>query len=306
MKKLVNGVKGLVSRVGFKIGKHSPEILLGAGIVGVVGATVLACKATTKVDEILKETKENVEKVNTVISDEKYNDMYSQEDAQRDLTIIYTKTAVNFVKLYAPAITLGIVSLGCILASHNIMRKRNLALSAAYFAVDKSFKEYRKRVANKFGNDIEKELRFNIKAEEVEEKVTDEKGKEKTQKTTIKVGDLEFSDYARFFDSSCPDWNKNSEYNLLFLKAQQQYANDLLISRGRLFLNEVYDLLGIERTQAGQVVGWVYDTKNPKGDNYVDFGIYEVKDPIKRRFVNGLENVILLDFNVDGDILTSM
>ena len=65
----------------------------------------------------------------------------------------------------------------------------------------------------------------------------------------------------------------------------------------------MYDLLGIQRTSAGQVVGWIYDESNPIGDNYVDFGIYDLHDEAKRNFVNGYERTILLDFNVDGDIL---
>ena len=190
--------------------------------------------------------------------------------------------------------------------SHNILRKRNVALAAAYTAVDKGFKEYRERVIERFGKEVDRELKYNIKAKEIEETVTDEKGNEKKVKTTIEVADPNLpSPYSKFFDEACPEWHKNPEYNLMFLRGQQRWANDVLMGRGYLFLNEVYQALGIPETEAGQVVGWIYDPDNPdhKGDNYVDFNIYDLHREKSRDFVNGYERSILLDFNVDGEIL---
>ena len=109
-----------------------------------------------------------------------------------------------------------------------------------------------------------------------------------------------YSMYARFYDESCPDWTSDSHYNLMLLKMRQEHANELLKSKGHLFLNDVYDLLGMPRSKAGQVVGWVYDEHNPIGDNFVDFGIY---DDSNSDFVNGYTRTIVLDFNVDGYIL---
>jgi hypothetical protein len=210
---------------------------------------------------------------------------------------------MKVAKLYAPAVLLGGASLGCLLASNDILRKRNAALSAAYMTVDKSFKEYRNRVTERFGEEVEKEIRYGIKAEQLETTVVDEDGNETTVTDTVKTMDPNlYSDYARFFDAASPYWQNDPEYNLMFLKAQQQYANDLLRAKGRLFLNDVYDMLGIEKTKAGQVVGWVYDRENPNGDNFVDFGIYDMSKERVRAFVNGYETNILLDFNVDGNI----
>ena len=287
----------------FKVRKHSPEILAAVGVVGVVGSTIMACKATTKLSEILDDTKESIDKIKEVEQDPKYEDKYNAEDAKKDLSIVYVQSGVKIVKLYLPALAIGTASLGCLLASNNILRKRNAALSAAYMTVDKSFKEYRKRVAERFGDEIEKEIRYNIKAQQIEETVVDENGNETTVVTEVKAADPNsYSDYARFFDESCAAWQNDPEYNLMFLKAQQQYANDLLKSRGRLFLNEVYRMLGIDETKAGQVVGWVYDAECPVGDNFVDFGIYDMSKERVRAFVNGYETNILLDFNVDGNI----
>lgn len=290
-------------KVELKAIKHSPEILAGVGVVGVVGSLVMACKATTKLSDILDESKEQLDKIKEVAADPAYEEKYSQDDAKKDTTITYVQTAMKVTKLYAPSVILCASSLGCLLASNNILKKRNAALSAAYMTVDKSFKEYRKRVADRFGEEVEKEIRYNIKAEEITK--VDEDGNEVTETVKVMNGTDDpnsYSDYARFFDESCAAWQNDAEYNFTFLKAQQQYANDLLKARGRLFLNEVYRMLGIDETKAGQVVGWVYNPDNPTGDNFVDFGIFNMQRERVRAFVNGYEPNILLDFNVDGVI----
>ena len=146
-----------------------------------------------------------------------------------------------------------------------------------------------------------------MKTKEFEEKVVDAKGKEKIEKKMTQVTDASeiegYSPYAKFYDDGCIGWEKDPELNLMFLRRQQDAATERLKSQGYLFLNDVYDMVGIPRTKAGQVVGWIYDEKHPVGDNFVDFGIYDVKKEVNRNFVNGYERTIILDFNVDGPIL---
>ena len=309
MNNIVNSATKTFHRVGFQIKKHSPEILLVTGITGVVTSAVMACKATTKVDAIIEESKKSIDMIHEGMEAGNICDVeYTEEDGKKDLAIVYIQTGVKFAKLYGPSVLLGLTSIGCILASNNIIHKRNVALSAAYTAIDRSFKGYRSRVIERFGENMDRELRYNIKTQEVKETVVDEEtGKKKTVKSTVSVVDPNtYSDYARFFDEYCAGWTKDAEYNLMFLRQQQNYANELLKTRGHLFLNEVYDMLGIDRTKAGNIVGWVYDEKNPVGDNFVDFGIYVLDNEKARDFVNGRERSILLDFNVDGDILSLM
>lgn len=309
MSNIVNSATKTFHRVGFQIKKHSPEILLVTGITGVVTSAVMACKATTKVDAIAEETKKSIDMIHEGMEAGNICDVeYTEEDGKKDLAIVYIQTGVKFAKLYAPSVLLGLTSIGCILASNNIIHKRNVALSAAYTAIDTSFKGYRSRVIERFGESMDRELRYNIKTQEVKETVVDEEtGKKKTVKSTVSVVDPNtYSDYARFFDEYCAGWTKDAEYNLMFLRQQQNYANELLKTRGHLFLNEVYDMLGIDRTKAGNIVGWIYDEKHPIGDNFVDFGIYVLDNEKARDFVNGRERSILLDFNVDGDILSLM
>ena len=288
--KLPAGINRAVNKVAFKMKKHAPEILVIAGVGGTIVTTVMACKATTKIDEVLAENKEQIAKTKNYVEETGFSDKYTEKDYQKDLTVMYTQRGLKLFKLYAPAIAVGTISITAILAGHNVLKKRNVALAAAYEVVNKNFKDYRGRVIDRFGNELDRELRYNIRKEEVEKTVIDEKtGKERTVKEITEIADIDpSSEYAKFFDESCPGWTKDPEYNLMFLRNQQQYANDLLESRGYLFLNEVYEMLGIQRTRQGQVIGWIYD-KNVI--DKVNFGIYNIANPANRRFVNGYEDL---------------
>ena len=289
-------------KAGLKLKKHSPEILVVGGVIGLVTSGVMACKATTKLSAILDDNKEQIELFDKVAANpEMVNEEYTVEDAEKDKKIVKVQTAVKVAKLYAPAVAIGVVSIGAIFASNNIMRKRNVALGAAYATVDQAFKDYRNRVVDRFGEELDKELRYNLKTKEVKETVEDENGKKKTVKRNIKYMDSPIpSEFAVIYDDGCAGWTKDPEDNKFFLIQQQRYANERLKRRGYLSLNEVYELLGFPSTKAGQVVGWLYDCKDPnyKGDNFVDFGLYNVDYEPNRDFVNGYERNIILDFNV--------
>ena len=306
--KLTKNVGKAFSKTKLQIQKHSPEILIIGGAVGVVTSAVMACRATTKLSKVMDEHKATVKQIHSVANNPEAlpeNKTYTKDDAKKDMAITYTQTSLKVIKLYAPSVILGALSLTCMITSNNILRKRNAGLAAAYAAVDNGFKNYRNNVVERFGKEVDKELKYGIKAKEFEETTTDENGKEKKVKKTVDVAGIDgYSDYARFYDNGCDNWQKDAEHNLWYLRQQQNYANDKLKAQGYLFLNDVYDMLGIPRTQAGQIVGWIYDDKNPdhKGDNHVDFGIYNINREANRDFVNGYEPTILLDFNVDGNI----
>ena len=303
---IISNLTRTLNRTGLKIKKHSPEILLAAGTVGVVVSGVMACKATLKVNEILDESKQQIDTIHSVAADPNMAEKYTAEDSKKDLAIVYTQTAVKMIKLYGPSVGLGVVSLGCMISSNRILSKRNVALAAAYTAVDKSFKEYRSRVVERFGKQLDKELRYNIKAKEVEEVSKDENGHEVVKKEVVDVIDDDpntYSPYSIVFDDGNEGWDPDPERTKFFLIQQQNWANERLKAKGHLFLNEVYDMLGARRTKAGAQVGWVYDENNVVGDNYVDFGIFDTRRSKARDFVNGYEKVIVLDFNVDGYIL---
>lgn len=284
--------------------KASPEIAMVAGGICIVAGVVFAAKGAIKAKEVIEEKNQTMQNVRDCR--EQNPDMYSEEDKQRDTVIVYSKMAVGLAKVYAPAIGFTAAGIGLMVLSRNILRSRNAALAAALATTTSSFKEYRKRVVEKYGADIDQMLRHNMRLEEVEKtEVNPETGKEETKKETFKVvNNKDISEYARFFDEYNRCWKKNPNANMMFLRAQQRYANDLLMMQGYLFLNDVYQMLGFDPTKEGQVVGWIYNPDDPKfkGDNYVDFGIYNVARERSRDFVNGYESSILLDFNVDGDI----
>lgn len=299
---IMKSVNGVASKTVMKLKKHSPEILVMAGIAGTVVSAVLACKATTKVAEILDETKGTLDTIHEGMETGAINGQeYTTEDGKKDTVVVYAQTGMKLAKLYASAIILGTLSITSILASNNILRKRNVALGAAYAAIDKSFKEYRGRVIERFGEQVDTELKYGIKAKKFEEiEVDPETGKEKKVKKTVMVADPNLqSDYAVYFDSKSRNYETNPDYNRMFLKAQQAFANDKLQTRGHLFLNEVLDDLDLPRTPAGQIVGWTKDGP----DGYVNFRIVEVE----RETEDGRhEPALLLDFNVEGNIWEKM
>lgn len=299
---IMKSVNGVASKTVMKLKKHSPEILVVAGIAGTVVSAVLACKATTKVAEILDETKGTLDTIHEGMETGAINGQeYTNEDGKKDTVVVYAQTGIKLAKLYGPAIILGTLSITSILASNNILRKRNVALGAAYAAIDKSFKEYRGRVIERFGEQVDTELKYGIKAKKFEEiEVDPETGKEKKVKKTVMVADPNLqSDYAVYFDSKSRNYETNPDYNRMFLKAQQAFANDKLQTRGHLFLNEVLDDLDLPRTPAGQIVGWTKDGP----DGYVNFRIVEVE----RETEDGRhEPALLLDFNVEGNIWEKM
>ena len=300
---IMSKVSGTFNKVGFGLKKRSPEILVAVGVVGTVVSAVMACKATTKIDTILDETKEQLDKIHEYAGNPDVAEKYNAEDARKDTAIVYAQAGVKLARLYAPAVGLGILSISSILASNNILRKRNMAISAALAAATQDFKDYRNRVIERFGKEVDHQLRYNIKAEEIEETVTDEKGREKKVKKTIEVADPNVSEYVKYFTRSNPYWENNPEYVEMFLRAQQNYANDKLKATGHLTLNDVYDMLGFHDSKAGMVVGWIYDPDHPNGDNYVEFDVKKVHLPDEQ---GGYEEAYAIDFNVDGNIYNEM
>ena len=304
----IQTAKFAIGRGGLILKKYSPEILTAAGVVGTVGSTVLACKATLKVEDILDEAKKKSNLINAVHDGEIEVDAeYTDKDYSKDLLVNRTQTAVKLIKLYGPAITLGALSITAILGGQHILRKRNVAVMAAYKLCEESFTNYRSRVKDELGEEKDRQFYYGITEETVKDKAKSKDGKTKTVTTKVeKVPDHLCSQYARFFDEANENWDKSPEQNMYFLKMVQNQMNDKLKARGHVFLNEVYDALGFERSEAGQLVGWLWNSDNTAmeaSDGYIDFGIFDGNSYAKRAFVNGDERSILLDFNVDDSMI---
>ena len=302
MEKIKNDIFSFASKLSVKAKKHAPEILIISGAIGTIAGAIVACKATIKAKDLIEEAKDQISDVKEVSEDEQYSEKYSEKDRKHDLALIYIQTGLKFVKLYSPAIIIEAASLAMIFASNNVLRKRVAAIGAAYATLDGSFKAYRKRVAEKYGEEAETAIRYGIESKEIEDSSDENSGKKKKSKTKADVAKV-IDDYSIVFDHEhSKAWEPDNDYNYTLISAEQSYANDILKSRGHLFLNEVYDRLGIARTKMGQIVGWVYkpDDENWKGDNFVDFRTKElyIDDPDGRPVKK-----IVLDFNIDGNVL---
>ena len=296
MKLNLTGMKQTFRKVGYFLRRYRPEINTGISIVSSVGSAIFTGKATLKADAIIKESKAKTAEIRK--TREEQPDVYSEEDMKKDLMTLKVQTGVKVAKAYAPAVGLQALSIGTNIHGTRILRQENAALAATATTAIATLNEYRKRV--KSGeNGIESDLKNYNGIEIVNaEQTNPETGKVETVSKMVRTDTNDISMYARFFDVGNPNWRKSPELNLAFLKEQQCYANDRLHADGFIFLNDVYDMLGIPKTEAGQYVGWV----DGMGDSFVDFGIYDPRDLPKRSFVNGDENAILLDFNVDGVI----
>ena len=304
LSKVSTSAARFAGKAEFTIKKNSPEILLGAGIVGFVGTVVLACRATCRADEVLEFHRrkiKDIEDAKEIADADPEGEMsYDIEIYRQDKAIRYLKTTGNLAKLYAPTVAVGTLSLACILTSRNIMQKRYLGVVAAYNGLSAAFEEYRKRVRDEYGEGLDKHFRYGTTYDELP--VYDENGKKTKEKEQVEKTDTEMvmptDDSCRFFDSSNPNWDKNPTFSMMWLRGQQNILNDILHTRGHVFLNEVYDALGFPHTPQGAVLGWI----DGEGDNCIDFGLYDPNKENVRRFVNGVDNVIMLEFNHDGVI----
>lgn len=288
MKLVPTAVTKVVAKQALVTSANAPKALFVVGVAGSVCSTVLACRATLKLDEVLETTREDL----YVAKNIEHKD-YTESDRSHDTVLIYARSVTSIAKLYAPAVLVGAASVAALTKSHNLLQERNLALTAAYAAIDRAYEGYRAQVVEKYGEDEDRELRQRAATQELAS--YDDAG----QPVPHKVDPNQHSVYARFFDEYSGSWSKEPEYNFVFLRCQQNMANDYLHARGHVFLNEVYDNLGLQRSRAGAVVGWILSEDS---DNYVDFGIFNAEGEARGDLVNGREGSILLDFNVDGVI----
>jgi hypothetical protein len=282
---------------------------MGLGIAGIVVTVVSACRATIKAEEVLDTHRNKMEYIKDAVEYPDPEDEYTDADEKRDKLITYTQTAVGMVRLYAPTIAIGGLSVACILYSNKILKKRYLGAVAAYNAISASYEAYRRRVREKYGEDVDYEMRYGVTRETVEEKVVNENGKTVKKKVEVEHITCDASDYARYWGPYLRDGIPNNnydrirEFNFMFLRGVEEEMNMLLHKRGYVFLNDVYDALGFEHTQLGQVIGWFDDDT---GDGYIDFGLEKLNNRDPKRFIKGHEGEFLLDFNCDGIIWDKM
>ena len=288
--------------------------LLIFGVAAGVGATVAACAGTIKAIDIIEEHNE----IKDMIKEAKeYPEKYSEQDAKQDTVKNYINTGKKLVLAYAPAAALGITSIFCIVAEHKMLQNKVThleetvaSLSAAYAAIDTAFKNYRKRVVDKYGEEEDRYFMYGEHEEIVETEVVGKDGKTKKKKEKkIVTNDISDVGYARFITYNnrllqyrdAQQHEVNWDRTINQIKCQQAWAQQKLEKNGYLFLNDVYEMLDLPKTEAGQVVGWIYDPENLSIDSEVDLGIYR---PTNYQTVNGeASDGIWIDPNVDGVII---
>lgn len=278
--------------------KNSPKILFFSGLA-LMGATVVtACRGTLQLEGTLEDIKSDRQDVEDDVR--RNPDRYSQKEINKLNAYITFRGVVRVAKLYAAPAALGVAAVACLTSSHNQLTRRNAGLSAALAATDRALNSYRDRVRDAYGEDKERELWRGEKTETVP--VLDDEGRETKSQTKKKIGGGH-SPYARIWGrDTSTEYDPRPEYNLAKLRSVQEYCTILLNHRGHLFLNEVYDELGLDRSSAGAVVGW--QSKKYGGlDGFVDFGVLVQGEEVRfLDFMTGDEEHILLDFNVDGEI----
>lgn len=296
-------LKTFINTVVIKTKKHSPEILIATAGICAVGGAVLACRATTKAEAILKEHKETLEKVKEAHESENVTEEeYTEDDYKKDITLVYTQTVIKLAKVYAPAIITELAALFCMFSAVGILKRRNSALTVACATLADAFASYRQRVRDRYGEETEFDIYTGVEEVEIEETVTDKNGNEKTKTKKVKLAGGMTSPFCMVFDRTNPNWVEDREMALCFLKAQERYFNDMLVAHGILPLNEIRKGLGFPPTQEGQVFGHAYMKNNPVGDNYVDIGINEDSKNFQDWF-KGKNDFLYLSVNCDGNIL---
>lgn len=277
------------------LNKHSPEILLGTGIFGMLTSTYLGCRATLKFVGLKKDFKESLD----ILNEQRHMTKEEYIETQR---LLYAKYFVELLRIYGPTIALSLVSAGMLLGGHRILHNRYTAIGTAYALMDEAYKKYRDRVKKELGEDADSYFRFK---KPLDKKLALKKELKLDEIDNVLPGELVDDEeagisvpsmYHKFFNKDSIQWREDSVHNETFLRAQQTFLNQLLHTRGHVFLNEVYDALGVPRTDYGAIVGWV----DGYGDSYIDFDMY---NPYNIDFSNGYpQEDILLDFNVDGVI----
>jgi hypothetical protein len=273
-----------LGRTKLFLGKNSPEILLVVGIAAGLAGAYMAAKVTETARQEVADTKEEAQEVMAKTQ----SDEYTETDQQQELGMVVIKGGLRVAKLYAPAIGFGVLSVTALLASHGIMSRRYASLSTAYSIAVESLTAYRSRVLEEFGEEGERAVR--------QEFVTDEDGEVVSSETRPNI-------YGAYFDEESREFREDYEHNLFFLQSQERYANEKLKWQGHLFLNEVYDSLGLPRTDVGAITGWKYQHDPKKGnDGYVSFDIMNIYNEPNRNEMRKMNPRFLLDFNVDGEI----
>lgn len=294
------------SVLSVKLNASKPEIFIVGGVGFMIAGAIAACAVTHKAEDILEEHQEKIEALKEKKEKE---ESYSDKEYRKDVTRTYVKTCVGVAKVYAIPAAAEALGTASILYGTKLFRAEQAAILASYGTLQTAFGNYRGRVKEVLGDEIEENL-FNGTAE-IERYEKDDDGKKK--KKTYKFVDPILDPYTFIFEEvTAPSlWVPSASTNRMNVVAIQAEANRMLEANGYLFLNDVLRMLGMKETEISRKVGWI---KHPSdqpyvvGDSegFVDFGLFRGGDQLasaRYEFLNGDEPSFTLHFNVQGVII---
>lgn len=285
------GMAGVVGRGGLVLKKHAPAILTVVGLASMTAGAVMAVKQTLKLEAVVDRAEERVAEARVIGRE------VDQKSAQKALYKAYLRNTLELTKLYGPAFSMFASGIVSVAVGHGLLQKRNVQLVAAVNAVEKSFQAYRERVIKDLGEEKDRDYLLGIEE-------TSSKGEDGKKSTITEFDPSKMNQFSRVFDDGNDYWQaEDPSFNQFFLTTEQRIINDILLHRGHVFLNEIYDRLGFKRVPEGNVLGWIVSKDGP---NYIDFGLYDASTETKRNFINGYEKSIWLNFNIQGEVLSKI
>lgn len=313
---LKQNVSKTLAKVKFFGNKNAPELLLIGGLIGIVISEIGIGIAATKVTPINKKAKKNLNKIHmkadVVIDGEQVTGevLDPEFNEKKELTKVYALAGLEYVKLFGPFVLTTVASFAVICKSHSIMKDRNIQLAAAYTILDSSFREYRKRVANKFGEEAEYNIRNNV-----QDQLSTTIAEDGTEVVTVvgKSGDWPTDEmFGFFFKEGCYGWSKNSLYNKDFVIGRERWWKALLQVNEYVTVNDIRKDFGKKPTKAGAMWGWKKEANGTEPTTIIDFGLFD-KSPLNSAFLEGdstdcfisLKNVTYIFNDFEGDVKTA-
>ena len=227
----------LIKNVKIRLGKHSPEILTGIGIAGMITTTVLAVKATPKALRLIED---EIERQNNLAVKESNSGGYVEV-----IKLSRSETVKAAWKPYIPAIVTGVASATCLIGASSVNAKRNAALATAYELSKTALNEYKEKVVEEIGEKKEQIIRDKIDQDHL-----DKNPVSKSNVVITNKGEQLFYDgvSGRYFKSDIED-----------IKAAINRVNREMVYDNYISLSEFYDELGLEHTDVSDDLGWNLD-----------------------------------------------
>lgn len=296
---------------------HKTDIACYGGCAMILAGTVLACKATLKVNAEAEEDAKKADEIRAKYKltkktkgGKKHVDKTNRELVELNkqgsrLLLKHNLSCIGrYCRHYSLAAALEIAGIGLNIYAHGSEKSERIrmtGLAAGYLA---TLKKFRDKYREEHGEEAEKKFYYGVQ-EETKETV-DEKGKKKEEKIDVIRKDIDISDFAKFFGV---DYSEAAtgypEADIYFLKGIEQAATRKLHKDHWLTLNELYKMLELRDAcgqrygvKGGNNIGWVYDKNDPDG-NIVDLGIFNAKKTENVDYVNGYNDVILIEPNVN-------